>query len=69
MADPTTTPYVIEILTPSPDAAGNLADKIAALPEVQQALTVNDFIPDDQDEKIAIPVSYTHLDVYKRQLS
>jgi hypothetical protein len=54
MADPTTTPYVIEILTPSPDAAGNLADKIAALPEVQQTLTVNDFIPDDQDEKIAI---------------
>ena len=54
MTDPMSTPYTIEILTPSPAAAGELADKLGALPEVDQVLTISSFVPEDQDAKLAI---------------
>ncbi len=54
MTDPMSTPYTIEILTPSPAAAAELADKLGALPEVDQALTISSFVPEDQDAKLAI---------------
>ncbi|HXP12208.1 MAG TPA: MMPL family transporter [Stellaceae bacterium] len=54
MTDPMSTPYTIEILTPSPAAAGELADKLGALPEVDQTLNISSFVPEDQDAKLAI---------------
>jgi len=54
MADPMTTPYVINILEPSPAVAAALADRIGKLPEVFHAVTVSSFVPDDQDAKLAI---------------
>ena len=54
MGDPDTTPYTIDVMTPSPAAAAALARKIDALPEVARTVTVNSFIPDDQKEKLAI---------------
>ncbi len=54
MTDPMSTPYTIEILTPSPAAAQQLAGKFDALPEVDQTLTIASFVPEDQDAKLAI---------------
>ncbi len=54
MADPNSTPYTIETLEPSVEQATALADKLGALPEVGQAVTVQSFVPEDQDAKLAI---------------
>ncbi|MGH6968857.1 MAG: MMPL family transporter, partial [Stellaceae bacterium] len=54
MSDPMNTPYTIDILTPSPDAAATLAKRLDALPEVDQTVTISSFVPDDQDAKLAI---------------
>jgi hopanoid biosynthesis associated RND transporter like protein HpnN len=55
MADPRTTPYKIEILAPSVEDAANLGEEIEKLPEVGDVITVNDFVPeDDQGAKLAI---------------
>jgi hypothetical protein len=52
--DPQTTPYTAEIVTKSLDAATALGDKLGALPEVAQVVTAASFIPEKQDEKLAI---------------
>src|SRR5262249_22320100 len=54
MKDPDTSPDTIEILTPSPAAANTLAERLSDLPEVDKALTLQSFIPDRQDEKLAL---------------
>ena len=54
MADPSTTPYTAEILMPSLDAARVMADRLSQLPEVAQVVTAASYIPDDQDQKLAI---------------
>src|SRR5262249_27113942 len=53
-SDPLASPYSIEILTPNLAAADALADKLSALPEVRQALTLSSFIPEDQPAKLDI---------------
>jgi hopanoid biosynthesis associated RND transporter like protein HpnN len=54
MRDPLRTPNTISILTPNADAAARLADKVGALPEVAQAISIDSFIPDHQTEKLAL---------------
>jgi hopanoid biosynthesis associated RND transporter like protein HpnN len=54
MADPNSTPYTIEALEASVDQAAALAKKLDALPEVGQTVTVDSFVPEDQDAKLAI---------------
>jgi hypothetical protein len=54
MRDPTTDPRTIEILAPSLEAAGPLAERLRQLPEVARVTTLEDFVPRDQDEKLAI---------------
>jgi hypothetical protein len=54
MRDPNTSPNTIDILTPSPKDAAELATRLAALPEVSQALTLSSFIPEDQPDKLAL---------------
>jgi uncharacterized protein len=54
MADPDTTPYTIDVMTPSPDAAEGLAAKIEKLPEVSRTISVKSFVPDGQPDKLAI---------------
>lgn len=54
IGDPSSTPYTIEILEPSINAAAAIAKKLEALPVVGQVITVNTFVPDDQDAKLAI---------------
>ena len=54
IGDPTSTPYTIEVLEPSIDAAAAIAKKIETLSDVSQVITVNTFIPGNQDAKLAI---------------
>jgi uncharacterized protein len=54
MSDPTTTPYTIDVLTPSIEVASGLADRLEKLPEVSQALTAQSYVPDQQPAKLAI---------------
>ena len=52
MHDPTTSPYTAEVLAPSVAAAARLADRLAALPEVAQAVSVSSYVPEDQKAKL-----------------
>ena len=54
MADPSTTPYTIDVMTPSVTQAAPLADRLEKLPEVAQALTAESYVPDNQKDKLAI---------------
>ncbi|MBV9063194.1 MAG: MMPL family transporter [Alphaproteobacteria bacterium] len=49
-----TSPNTINILQPSRVAASQLAARLSKLPEVSQVLTVDTFVPGQQDEKLAI---------------
>ena len=52
--DPDTSPYTIDILTPSLSAAEMTAVQMAKLPEVGTTLTLASFVPDRQIEKLAL---------------
>jgi hopanoid biosynthesis associated RND transporter like protein HpnN len=54
MKDPDTTPNTIEILTPSLDVAEVLARRIAMRPEVEDVRTLESFVPEMQEEKLAL---------------
>jgi len=54
MADPNTTPYTIELLAPSVDAAATLAERIGAAREVSRVITARSFVPRDQERKLEI---------------
>ena len=52
--DPETTPNTIDVLAPSLSAADDLAQRLARLPEVRQAITLTSFVPEQQDEKLPL---------------
>ena len=54
LAESTTSPWQIEILASDLPEARELATRLRALPVVERAITVADFVPPDQDEKIDI---------------
>ncbi len=54
MHDPEQTPNVIDVLRPSLAKADATAKQLSALPQVDQAITLSSFIPEDQDAKLAI---------------
>jgi hopanoid biosynthesis associated RND transporter like protein HpnN len=54
MRDPNTSPYFLDVLTPSPAAAEALAQKASSLHEVSQAIWVGSFVPEDQPGKLDI---------------
>ena len=47
-------PWDLSVLTADLTAARALATQLQALPEVENAITVEDFVPEDQDDKLAI---------------
>ncbi len=47
-------PWNVEALEPSIAAADALARRLEALPEVDRAVTVSDWVPEDQEEKLAL---------------
>ena len=52
--DPNTTPYTIQILEQNLDAARQLGVKLEALAEVEKTVTLSNFVPRQQEEKLAI---------------
>jgi hopanoid biosynthesis associated RND transporter like protein HpnN len=54
MKEPETSPNAINILIPSLGEAPALTAKLSALPEVSEALTLQSFVPEKQEEKLAI---------------
>ncbi|MBI2740742.1 MAG: MMPL family transporter [Rhodospirillales bacterium] len=53
-SDPDWTPDTINVLAPSLAAVDSLQRRLAALPEVSHAVTLESFVPADQPEKLAI---------------
>jgi hopanoid biosynthesis associated RND transporter like protein HpnN len=54
MKDPDTSPNTIDVLAPNLAAADKLAERISKQPLVGQVLTLNTFIPPEQDKKLAM---------------
>jgi hopanoid biosynthesis associated RND transporter like protein HpnN len=54
MQDPASGLDTIDVLAPSLSAATELAQRLDRLPEVSRTLTLNSFVPDAQEEKLAI---------------
>ena len=52
--DPQTSPNTIDVLAPNLDAAEALARRIAQVKAVDQAITIADFVPDDQPAKLKL---------------
>ncbi len=52
--NPVTNPYSIDVLAPTVDAAQALAAKLKTLPTVSQVIDIGSFVPDDQQQKLAI---------------
>ncbi|MFZ2109819.1 MAG: MMPL family transporter [Roseiarcus sp.] len=52
-SDPLTSGNDAEILAPSLEQADAIAKRLATVPEVSRALTLNSFVPGDQQQKIA----------------
>jgi hopanoid biosynthesis associated RND transporter like protein HpnN len=47
-------PYHASVLSEGPEAAAALAETLSALPEVARAVTLSDYVPSEQDDKLAI---------------
>lgn len=50
-SDPAISAYSIDVLAPSLQAAQPLAERLAKLPEVSRVMTLESFVPSDQDAK------------------
>lgn len=53
-ADNDASPNTINFLMDSPEAAAEIAARLAKLPEVDRTITLADYVPSDQDEKLEI---------------
>ncbi|MFM9851445.1 MAG: MMPL family transporter [Sphingomonadaceae bacterium] len=53
LRDPLRTPNTIDVVTKDAGAAAALAAKLRALPEVVQTITIDSFVPADQEAKLA----------------
>jgi len=54
MRDPDTSPNTLDILESNLADATSLAERLRAMPEVARVLTLQSFVPKDQDAKLAI---------------
>jgi uncharacterized protein len=52
--NPLTNPYTIDILTRDAATAKTLSDKLEALPSVSGVISINSFVPTDQQQKLAL---------------
>jgi uncharacterized protein len=52
--NPLTNPYTIDVLAPDAAAAKVLADRLAPLPSVAEVISINSFVPNDQQQKLAV---------------
>jgi hopanoid biosynthesis associated RND transporter like protein HpnN len=52
--NPLTNPYTIDVLTADAQAAQTLKDKLETLPTVSGVISINSFVPADQQQKLAV---------------
>jgi hypothetical protein len=52
--DSLTSPWYLNILMPDLDSAVDLGSRLESMPEVSHVVTLQSFVPEDQDEKLAI---------------
>jgi hopanoid biosynthesis associated RND transporter like protein HpnN len=52
--NPLTNPYTIDVLAPTAAAAAALSPKLEALPTVDNVISINSFVPNDQPQKLAV---------------
>jgi uncharacterized protein len=52
--DPDTSPYAIDVVAPSQQAAEALSRRLEDLPEVDHTVTLADLVPERQDEKLVV---------------
>jgi hypothetical protein len=52
--NPLTNPYTIDVLTPDAQAAATLSRKLEALSTVSSVISINSFVPEDQQQKLAV---------------
>ncbi len=52
--NPLTNPYTIDVLAPDAQAAKTLSEKLETLPTVNGVISINSFVPNDQQQKLAI---------------
>ncbi|HBK04693.1 MAG TPA: RND transporter [Acetobacteraceae bacterium] len=52
--NPVTNPYTIDVLAPNAQDAATLSDKLEKLPAVAGTISINSFVPSDQQEKLAV---------------
>ncbi len=54
MKDPMNTPYTLDTVTPSPDAARKMEHDLGQLAQVRMTVSALDLVPPDQEEKLGI---------------
>jgi hopanoid biosynthesis associated RND transporter like protein HpnN len=54
LKDPDRSPNTLSVLTPNLPAAHALADQLSKLPEVRDAITIDSFVPEDQEAKLPL---------------
>ncbi|HEY1411586.1 MAG TPA: MMPL family transporter, partial [Rhodopila sp.] len=52
--NPLTNPYTIDVLTPNAAAAATLSDKLQTVPSVSEVISIDSFVPADQQQKLAV---------------
>jgi uncharacterized protein len=52
--NPLTNPYTIDVLTPDAQAAKSLSEKLDTVPTVDGVISINSFVPSDQQQKLAV---------------
>ena len=66
LATATTSPWSLNVVEPDLASAEAIAERLNALPSVERATTVSDYIPEEQDEKISILEDVTFFLVLRR---
>ena len=54
MDDPLTNPFTIDVLAPNAQDAATLAARLKLLPTVSRVLSIQSFVPGDQEQKLAL---------------
>lgn len=54
LSDTDASPWYANVMTPDLESARNMEARLAALPEVGRTVSLSSYVPEDQDEKLAI---------------
>ena len=61
LTDSKTSPWTMDVIAPTLDEAALIADRLEALPFIERAITLADYIPKDQDEKLDVLMDLSYI--------